>query len=441
MRRRYLIVLLTSAALLMTLPLSGCGSASVQSDGAKASETSQNNDADTAQDDAKEDAAEDVTAEDVAAEDTKDEEADEVAAEESSMEDTADDSNDGKKTANSKVAEAMEKHAKTESNNDKNDDKAGSNSEIDKYIEYRKGLDDEIDADMMSDALINVGAFYQSGDVSEITEYDNLADWIMIAKYCMYSKLPLEVIEDEAPAPEYIEFTGIEKGDTADKIWCNKSDAERIISDIVGKKATVSDCDFDNCLYIHDGVIEEWAHGWMPVVEGYAPDIVESDYWFEGKDLNVRTILNYDNYAAGLRYYRYIIDSTWKKNDDSFLGWSLDSWTTQNAVQDLTEEIVEELREDIKYEIDHGLTDEITKTDKVDNIPYKRRYNIFDDDLVFAYYYGATDGSPDLRFYFHNNTLVRMCKGSGSNQVQYNLTGGSLPSDFFEWEETVLEMP
>lgn len=73
----------------------------------------------------------------------------------------------------------------------------------------------------------------------------------------------------------------------------------------------------------------------------------------------------------------------------------------------------------------------------LDSHEYKRWYDYEDNSLIFAYYYGASDGSPDLRFYFKDNRMIEWIYGNDdSNRECYYASDSAILNDKWYDEES-----
>ena len=97
--------------------------------------------------------------------------------------------------------------------------------------------------------------------------------------------------------------------------------------------------------------------------------------------------------------------------------------------------------ERIRNAVNGNLCRTITMENGKDGSPWYRTYWIYNDDLIFAFYKDATDGSLDQRFYFKNGCLIEWIPYTGNgapDSDRYFVSDVPLHNNWYDIQEKVL---
>lgn len=181
------------------------------------------------------------------------------------------------------------------------------------------------------------------------------------------------------------------------------------------------------------------------------------------EDYNKDIIINwisFDNHMDGdtlvIDATRTTEDSTEKRYDSirfffeynpgSFYGYSLINYDNIKSDHALNYSL-DTIKDFEKY-IRNYVNKEAKESDKVvvkagvDGCPYDRWFYYNASTLLFAYYFNATDGSVDNRYYFMSGRMIEWIEGNGnddSNRNRYYSCDSPLDSRWKETEKQVLE--
>lgn len=252
--------------------------------------------------------------------------------------------------------------------------------------------------------------------------------------------LPIKIESGEAPTPVDLSFECIKAQDMASYFRCESTKLTDMIEDIYGKSIQLPLGEV-NCVECqNDGqYLTEWGFAWHVSYEGWYVEHGELNFELADNELTISfpyTVYSIDGDSE------WVCVTKWIANTDSFLGFTMTSIENTCQKRDLsylTEEDIEAERLRIRDLIAAGGTEVIREEAGTDGLPWKKEYHYENGNLVFAFFYNATDRSEDYRFYFMDGVMIRWVIGTSPDQIQYNLSDNVLPEEWSEWEKTVLE--
>lgn len=259
------------------------------------------------------------------------------------------------------------------------------------------------------------------------------------------STIPLTLYKEENEIPFECSICMKSKGEMVTHEYIEIAELQDFCKQVFGEKREfLTDLSCINSNFcICDGRIEEWDYHWYIVFEGV--DYSFSEYTYEINNngmLEIRaryTLCECDSSTD----YAYV--SLWKKNPDSYLGYTLESQSRELLTDraddyvDLdTTDKVEKQRKLIKEWIDTGETESMITYPEENGTVWIQQNYYHNGELVFSYWSQATNGMADRRFYLKDGKLFRYIEGTSPNQNQYDICDGK--NDLWDtWEQEVLQ--
>ena len=251
--------------------------------------------------------------------------------------------------------------------------------------------------------------------------------------------LPITLESGEAPTPIDLSFDNIKASDIASYFRCKSEELEKFIEDIYGSPLQLPKGEVDCAECQNDGqYLTEWGNSWHVAYEGW--HIERGELTIEQADNELTISFPYTEYSLdGDSVWR--CETKWIANPDSVLGFTMTAIQNTRQKKDLsylTAEDIETERLRIRDLIAAGAAEVIREEAGTGGLPWKKEYYYENGDLVFVFFYNATDGTEDYRFYFMDGVMIRWMIGTSPNQIQYNLSDSSLPDEWSTWETTIL---
>jgi hypothetical protein len=290
-------------------------------------------------------------------------------------------------------------------------------------------------------------------------EDDSLADYVMLEIYnagnSVISVLDAPYVESgDGIVPVNLTYDSINKGQRASYLRCNTEDMERFLGEIYGKSYNIMQGELTHVgetARNDGGYIYEWGDGWITSFCGAdVTDITKLEFIQDGVFLTTKTEYRNETLEGDVTIYN--VECRWHYNPDSPLQYTREScdvketYVYQNSnasssntsSSQMTAEEIEKERLRIKDTIAAGNVEQYILPVGTDGISWARQLDYENGKLIFAYYYNSSSGDSDQRFYFKDGVMIRWVVGTSPNQIYYNISDDTLPSDWYKYEAECL---
>lgn len=288
-----------------------------------------------------------------------------------------------------------------------------------------------------------VDGYDLSLDISNVG-YEVLGNWNYNAdNQAEYAGLSFDTGREKTPNTVFSAYGYFDAGDMADYIRTDKDMLESALQGFF---------DTDTCLggvftsydsVVDDNYVTLWGDAYKEAFfENNAVEWCSFKNHMDGDTLIIDAMRQDENSIEirndAMRFYFY-------QNPDSFYGYTLIDYEIINTKQSakFTLDQIKDTEKFIRGFVNGNSKDKekVSLKAGTDGCPYARDFYYISGSPIFAYYYSATDGSCDNRYYFECDYMVEWIEGNGnddSNRERHYSCDSPLDSRWKITEKTVL---